>query len=163
MTKIVGLISDTHGLMRPEALDALRGSDIIIHAGDIGRPDVLGQLMAIAPVFPVRGNVDSGTWVRSIPETDTFVFAGYIFHVLHILADIEIDPQAAGVGVVISGHTHKSLIENRDGVLFVNPGSAGPRRFSLPVTVGRIRVTEAGLHPEIVTLTVEHPASPRSS
>lgn len=154
MTKTIGIISDTHGLMRPEALDALRGSDIIIHAGDIGRPDVLGQLMAIAPVFPVRGNVDSGAWARSLPETETFVFADYSFYVLHILADIEIDPKAAGIAVVVSGHTHQPTIKDENGVLYINPGSAGPRRFTLPVTLGRIRVNATGLHPELVTLPV---------
>jgi putative phosphoesterase len=155
MTRIIGLISDTHGLLRPEAVAALRGSDIIIHAGDVGRPDILGHLMAIAPVFAVRGNVDGGAWAASLPETETLSFGGHSLHVIHILADLAIDPAGAGVSVVVSGHTHVPRIDERDGVFYVNPGSAGPRRFRLPVTVGRITVAEDGtLTPEIVELQV---------
>ncbi len=155
MTKVIGLISDTHGLMRPEALQALRGSDIIIHAGDVGQPDVLGHLMAIAPVFAVRGNVDGGPWAASLGATETLSFGGHNIHVLHVLADLAIDPVAAGISAVISGHTHQPRIEEKTGVLFINPGSAGPRRFRLPVTVGRIRVEETGLVPEIIELKLE--------
>ena len=154
MTKVIGLISDTHGLMRPEALDALHGADIIIHAGDVGRPDVLGHLMAIAPVFAVRGNVDGGVWAASLPEVENLSFGGHTIHVLHILAELAIDPAAAGIAAVISGHTHKPVIEEKQGVLYFNPGSAGPRRFQLPVTVGRLTVTDGGLQPEIIELTV---------
>ncbi len=154
MTKVIGLISDTHGLMRPEALDALRGSDIIIHAGDVGRPDVLGHLMAIAPVFAVRGNVDGGVWSSSLPEVENLSFGGHNFHILHILGDLAVDPAAKGISAVISGHTHKPLIEEKGGVLYINPGSAGPRRFRLPVTVGRLTVGDEGLRPEIIELSV---------
>jgi putative phosphoesterase len=154
MIKIIGLISDTHGLMRPEALSALSGSDIIIHAGDVGRPDILGHLMAIAPVFAVRGNVDGGAWTATLPETETLRFGGHDLHVIHVLADLAVDPKAAGLSAVISGHTHQALIENKDGVLYVNPGSAGPRRFKLPVTVGQIRVEDGKLTPKIIELNV---------
>ena len=154
MTKVIGLISDTHGLMRPEALEALRGSDIIIHAGDVGRPDVLGPLMAIAPVFAVRGNVDGGAWATSLPEAENLSFGGHSLHVLHILGELAIDPVTTGISAVISGHTHKPLVEVKDGVLYVNPGSAGPRRFRLPVTVGRLTVQDGQLRPEIIELTV---------
>lgn len=154
MTKRIGLISDTHGLLRPEAVRELRGSDIIIHAGDVGRPDVLGHLMAIAPVFAVRGNVDGGPWAAPLPLTETFTFGGHVFHVLHILADIDIDPAAAGVSAVIHGHTHQPLIERKAGVTYLNPGSAGPRRFRLPVTVGRILIGEDGaLTADIIQLS----------
>jgi uncharacterized protein len=154
MTKIIGLISDTHGLMRPEALSALSGCDIIIHAGDVGRPDILGHLMAIAPVFAVRGNVDGGAWTATLPETETLHFGGHNLHVIHILADLAVAPKAAGLSVVISGHTHQALIEDKDGVLYINPGSAGPRRFKLPVTVGQIRVEDGSLIPSIIELNV---------
>lgn len=154
MTKIIGLISDTHGLIRPEALDALRGSDIIIHAGDVGSPHILGNLMAIAPVFAVRGNVDGGVWAKPLPETETLSFGGRSLHVIHILADLAIDAQAAGLSAVIYGHSHVPMIEDKAGVLYINPGSAGPRRFRLPVTVGHIRVEDGGLKPEITELKV---------
>jgi uncharacterized protein len=154
MTKVIGLISDTHGLLRPEAVQALRGAEIIIHAGDVGRPDVLGQLMAIAPVFAVRGNVDDGAWAAALPQTERLSFAGHEFCVVHILRDLDIDPAASGVSAVISGHTHKPLIEAMDGVLYINPGSAGPRRFRLPVTVGRLTIQDGKLTPEIIELAV---------
>jgi putative phosphoesterase len=155
MTKLIGLISDTHGLIRPEAVEALQGSDIIIHAGDVGRPDVLGHLMAIAPVFAVRGNVDGGAWAASLPEVENLTFGGHAIHILHILADLAIDPVAAQLSAVIFGHSHEPLIEDKGGVLYINPGSAGPRRFRLPVTVGRLTVEDgARLKPEIIELAV---------
>jgi uncharacterized protein len=154
MTRVIGLISDTHGLMRPEALQVLRGAEIIIHAGDVGRPDVLGHLMAIAPVFAVRGNVDGGAWAAALPETETLSFGGHDIHVLHILDDLDIDPAAGGIAAVISGHTHQPLIEDKGGVLYINPGSAGPRRFRLPVTVGRLTIANGKLTPEIIQLPV---------
>jgi putative phosphoesterase len=154
MTKLIGLISDTHGLLRPEAVDALRGSEIIIHAGDVGRPDVLGHLMAIAPVFAVRGNVDGGAWAAALPETETVSFGGHTLRVIHILGDLTIDPASAGISAVISGHTHQPLIEEKDGVFYINPGSAGPRRFRLPVTVGRLSLDDGRLTPEIIELRV---------
>jgi uncharacterized protein len=154
MTKVIGLISDTHGLIRPEALQALQGSEVIIHAGDVGRPDVLGHLMTIAPVVAVRGNVDGGPWAAALPITENFAFGGHMLHILHILPDLDIDPKAEGISAVISGHTHQPLIDDKDGVLYFNPGSAGPRRFKLPVTVGRLTVVDGKLKPELIELQV---------
>lgn len=154
MSKMIGLISDTHGLIRPEALNALRGSEFIIHAGDIGRPDVLGHLMAIAPVFAVRGNVDAGPWASSLPDTETLTVGGQGIHVLHILGDIAINPETNGIAAIIHGHTHHPLIEEKGGVLYVNPGSAGPRRFRLPVTVGRMWLEDGKLKAAIIDLKV---------
>ena len=136
----VGLISDTHGLLRREAIDFLRGSDFIVHGGDIGSQDILDQLSAIAPVTAVRGNNDRDGWAAQVPATD-FLQVGEVFiYALHDLADLDIDPAAAGVKVVVTGHSHKPVVVDRDGVLFVNPGSAGPRRFRLPVSVGELIV-----------------------
>src|SRR5262245_9413938 len=115
MTKVIGLISDTHGLIRPEALEALQGSEVIIHAGDVGRPDVLGHLMAIAPVVAVRGNVDSGAWAATLPMTEHLSFGGHNLHVLHIVTDLAIDPKAAGISAVIYGHSHQPQIEDTGG------------------------------------------------
>ena len=153
----LGLISDTHGLMRPEALAALEGCNRIIHAGDIGsRSDrhngVLDTLAGLAPLTVVRGNNDRADWAEPIPRTATLEFAGVRIHVLHILGELAIDPVAAGVQVVISGHSHKPCLETRDGVLYVNPGSAGPRRFRLPVTVARLHVAGGRADAELVTL-----------
>jgi putative phosphoesterase len=137
MIGTVGLISDTHGLIRPEALDALRGSDLIIHAGDVGRPEILDALRAIAPVVAVRGNVDTAPWAAELPET---AVASGIF-VIHDVHQLAIDPRAAGFRAVVSGHSHKPGVVERDGVLYLNPGSAGPRRFRLPITLARLDVT----------------------
>ena len=134
----VGLISDTHGLVRPEALAALRGSDYIVHAGDIGDPAVLEALARIAPVTAVRGNNDNGAWAERLPETDVLQAGETLIHVLHNIAELELDPAAAGFHVVVAGHSHKPGAERRDGVLYVNPGSAGPRRFKLPIAVARL-------------------------
>jgi hypothetical protein len=150
---LVGVISDTHGLLRPQAIDALRGSDLIIHAGDVGKPEVLDALRALAPVHAVRGNVDHGSWAAGLPMTARVEARGHLFHVLHIIDDLDLDPPAAGVAAVIFGHSHKPSIETRNGVLWLNPGSAGPRRFDLPVTVARVRVTEDELLPELITLS----------
>ena len=139
MTRI-GLISDTHGLLRPEALAFLQGSDFIVHGGDIGSPDILEQLGRIAPVTAVRGNNDREAWAMQVPETDFLQVGALFLYALHDLALLDIDPAAAGVRVVVSGHSHKPLVEERDGVLFVNPGSAGPRRFSLPISAGELIV-----------------------
>ena len=136
----IGLISDTHGLLRPEALEALAGVQHIIHAGDIGGPEVIDTLRGIAPVEAVRGNNDKGAWAAKLPLWLALEFAGVAIHVLHDVKEMGIEPSAAGFRVVIAGHSHKPLITERDGVLFVNPGSAGPRRFSLPVTVGYLTV-----------------------
>lgn len=134
----VGLISDTHGLLRPEARAFLQGSDYIVHGGDICDPRILEELAAIAPVTAVRGNNDKGSWAERLRETE-FLQVGEVFvYVVHDLAQIDIDPSAAGVRVVVSGHSHKPLVNERDGVLYVNPGSAGPRRFKLPIAVGEL-------------------------
>lgn len=140
----IGLISDTHGLLRPEALEFLRGCGRILHAGDIGKGDILARLAAIAPVTAVYGNNDEGqAWAKDIPETQRLVLGGVAFHLLHDVAQLDIDPRAEGVRVVVSGHSHKPLVREDAGVLYVNPGSAGPRRFKLPVSVGEV-VVRAG-------------------
>lgn len=135
---IVGLISDTHGLLRPEAVRALAGSDLIIHAGDVGGPEILDALRAVAPVVAVRGNVDTGAWAAALPATAVAEVGGTLIYVLHDVNELDLDPAAAGFGVVVSGHSHKPARGERGGVLFVNPGSAGRRRFKLPVTVARL-------------------------
>ncbi|HEY7247541.1 MAG TPA: metallophosphoesterase family protein [Xanthobacteraceae bacterium] len=150
----VGLISDTHGLLRPEALRELQGSDIIIHAGDIGRPEIVQALAQIAPTFAVRGNIDYGDWVAAFPSTQVVEAGGLRFFVLHDVALLDIDPAKEGFAAVVFGHSHKPAVETRAGVLFFNPGSAGPRRFTLPVTVGRATVSGRHIRPEIVHLPV---------
>jgi uncharacterized protein len=147
---IIGVISDTHGLLRSEALQALRGSDRIIHAGDVGSPAILGQLAEIAPVTAVRGNVDKGAWARNLPEKDVLEAKGVSIYVLHDLAQLDLNPAAAGFQVVIYGHSHIPKYEEREGVLYFNPGSAGPRRFKLPVSVGRLMVEDGHVRPEVV-------------
>ena len=147
----IGLISDTHGLLRPAALDVLRGSDFIVHAGDIGE-GVLETLSTIAPVSAVRGNNDHGPWAQRLAETLRLRFGEVTLHVLHDLADLDIDPQAAGVDVVVTGHSHRPKIERRAGVLYVNPGSAGPVRFTLPVSVALLQVTGKDVSARIVEL-----------
>lgn len=151
---VVGVISDTHGLLRPQAVAALAGVDVIVHAGDIGAADVLAELARIAPVTAVRGNNDRGAWAAAIPETATLDVGGARLYVLHDRHELAIDPRAAGVAVVIAGHSHRPALEERDGVLFVNPGSAGPRRFTLPVATARLRVERGAVSGEIVLLDV---------
>jgi len=138
----IGVISDTHNLLRPEAVEYLRGSDHIIHAGDICDPSVLEELRRIAPVTVVKGNNDHGSWAERIPSTELVKIAGVYFYVIHDIGEMDIDPVAAGVQVVISGHSHQPTIFERDSVLFLNPGSAGPRRFKLPVSAGEVLVKE---------------------
>lgn len=152
-TGAIGLISDTHGLLRPQAREALRGAELIIHAGDIGKPEVLAGLREIAPVMAIRGNNDRGAWAKSLPDILHIRFGKILFHVIHNIADMEISP-ARPVNAVISGHSHKPGVSERDGVLFVNPGSAGPRRFTLPVAVGKLHFTVAGVQAEIVELAI---------
>ncbi|HEX6997407.1 MAG TPA: metallophosphoesterase family protein [Gammaproteobacteria bacterium] len=149
--KTVGVISDTHGLVRPEAKAALHGCDALVHAGDIGRPEVLDELRALAPLTVIRGNVDK--WARDLPDTEVLAFEGRHFYVIHNVRDLDLDPRAAGFDAVICGHSHVPRVETRDGVLYVNPGSAGPRRFRLPIAVARIRVRRTGLSAEIVELS----------
>src|ERR1700734_1134912 len=151
---LIGVISDTHGLLRAEAIEVLRGSDHIIHAGDVGAPEILDQLGAIAPVTAVRGNVDKGRWAQRLPETEVFEAGGISIYVLHDLAQLELKPKAAGFAAVISGHTHVPKQEMRDGVLYFNPGSAGPRRFKLPVSVGKLIVEDGSVRGELLTLSV---------
>jgi hypothetical protein len=151
---VIGVISDTHGLLRPEALAALRGSQRIIHAGDIGDPEILDQLSAIAPVTTIRGNVDKADWASRLPETEVVEVGGISIYVLHDLARLDLKPAAAGFNVVIFGHSHVPKQEMRDGVLYFNPGSAGPRRFTLPVSVGRLMVEGIHVKAEIITLDV---------
>ena len=150
----LGLISDTHGLLRPEAIEALRGSDKIIHSGDIGGPDILDSLRAIAPVRAVRGNNDRDPWARALPEMlelDVGALRVFVIHDRHGLVG---DPKALGYDIVITGHSHKPLIEGRDGVLYVNPGSAGPTRFGLPITVGRLTIEGRSIEAELVPLVL---------
>ncbi len=138
--RLIGLISDTHGLLRDEAKQALAGVDLIIHAGDIGAPRVLEELRALAPVRAVRGNNDHGPWTRGLPETEALEVEGASLYVLHDLKELDLDPAAGGFTVVVAGHSHQPAIETRDGVLYINPGSAGPRRFKLPVAIGFLEV-----------------------
>lgn len=139
-----GLISDTHGLLRPEALAALNGVDHIIHAGDVGRASILDALRDIAPLTVVRGNVDGGAWAEALPADVRVSLDNCNVYILHNLADLSIEPQAADIQVVIYGHTHKPAVERRAGVLYVNPGSAGPRRFALPISLGYLRISGNG-------------------
>jgi hypothetical protein len=150
---VLGVISDTHGLLRPEAMDALRGAAHILHAGDIGAPEILDELRKIAPVTAVRGNVDRGTWARSIADTEVFQVEGVSIYVLHILGELDLKPEASGFGVVVYGHSHVPKVEVKKGVLYFNPGSAGPRRFKLPVTVGKLVVEGGAVRGEIVRIS----------
>jgi hypothetical protein len=140
--KTIGLISDTHGLLRPQALRALEGSDLIIHAGDVGDPEILEALKTLAPVFAVRGNVDTELWAAALPETEVIELEPATIYVLHDVHALDLDPVAAGFQIVVSGHSHKASREERNGVLFVNPGSAGPCRFDLPVTVALLHLDQ---------------------
>lgn len=150
----VGLISDTHGLLRPQALDFLRGSDHILHAGDIVGAAILEQLAGLAPLTAVRGNNDSGAWAHALPETATLTVGGVTIHMLHDLQQLAIDPAAQGVRVVVAGHSHKPACQQRGGVLYVNPGSAGRRRFTLPVSVGELLIDGGQVEVRLVTLDV---------
>jgi uncharacterized protein len=150
----IGLISDTHGLLRPEALSFLQGSDVIVHAGDIGNAGVLEALVGIAPVTAVRGNNDTGSWADALPETALLRFGAVLLYALHDLAALDIAAHGNGIRVVVSGHSHRPRIEERDGVLYLNPGSAGPRRFRLPVSVAEIVVDGASITPRIVELAL---------
>jgi putative phosphoesterase len=151
---IVGVISDTHGLVRPEAAEALRGSELILHAGDVGNEEVLERLRAIAPILAVRGNVDTDAWAKALPAAEVVAVGPFHLYMLHELSRLDLDPKAAGFVAVISGHTHRPSAEIRQGVLYLNPGSAGPRRFNLPVSVARLKVVGGQLSHEIVELQV---------
>jgi putative phosphoesterase len=152
---LVGVISDTHGLLRPEAVAALRGADLIIHAGDVGAPEVIDALRKLAPTFVVRGNVDKAHWADALPMTAQVEVGGLVFHVLHDISELDLNPAAIGYAAVVYGHSHRPSIEMREGVLFLNPGSAGPRRFKLPISIARVSVAGQQLRPEIVELQVE--------
>lgn len=151
---LIGVISDTHGLLRPEALSALAGAEHILHAGDVGDIRILDRLRQIAPVTAIRGNVDLHGECSLLPPTEAVELDGRLFYLVHSVHDLDIDPLAAGVDIVISGHSHKPGIEQKRGVMYLNPGSAGPRRFNLPVSVALVAVTAAGLDPRIVELQV---------
>jgi putative phosphoesterase len=152
---LVGVISDTHGLLRPEAVAALRGADLIIHAGDVGAPEVIDELRNVASTFVVRGNVDKAYWAGALPTTADVEVGGLLFHVLHDISELDLDPAAVGYAAVVYGHSHQPSIEMREGVLFLNPGSAGPHRFRLPVSIARVRVSGHELRPEIVELQIK--------
>jgi putative phosphoesterase len=152
---IVGVISDTHGLLRSEAVAALRGSDRIVHAGDVGAPEILDELAKIAPVTAVRGNVDRTDWACGLPPSELIEVDGVSIYVLHIREDLDLNPSGAGIGAVVYGHSHMPAQEVKKGVLYFNPGSAGPRRFKLPVSVGRLVIEGGSVRGEIVELKVE--------
>ena len=151
---ILGVISDTHGLLRPEAVEALRGSRRILHAGDIGGPEILEALAKIAPVTAVRGNVDTASWARTLPETEVIEAGGLSIYTLHDRGQLDLKPEAAGFRVVVYGHSHQPKIEEKNGVLYFNPGSAGPRRFRLPVSVGRLKIKAGKVEAELVELKI---------
>ncbi len=148
----VGIISDTHGLLRPEAMAFLRGSDFILHAGDIGDASVLAALVAVAPVTAVRGNNDKGKWAEAVPQFGVLQAGELLMYVLHDLSELDVDPEAAGFRVVVSGHSHRPSIEERGRVLYVNPGSAGPRRFRLPIAVAELQIVGASVRARVVEL-----------
>lgn len=147
----IGVVSDTHGLLRPQVVDRLAGSDLILHAGDVGDPAILEILREVAPLRVVRGNVDGGP-LRSLPLTEAVQVGGHLLYMVHIAEDLDLDPVAAGVSVVIHGHTHRPRLERIDGVLYLNPGSVGPRRFDLPVTMARLSAGPEGVEAEIIDL-----------
>lgn len=152
MLSRIGIISDTHGLLRPEAISALYDCDTIIHAGDVGDLGILERLRRIAPVHAVQGNTDKGKWTDTLPLTKGVEFHDHLIYVLHDIEQLDIDPAAAKVEMVVYGHSHKPWVEKKNSVLYLNPGSAGPRRFSLPVTLAKVIVNEEGLFPEIIRL-----------
>jgi len=154
----VGLISDTHGLLRPEALDSLRGSDFIVHAGDIGHAGIIEQLSELAPVTAVRGNNDRGAWAAALHDTELLAIGEASLYAIHDLAQLDLDPAAAGIHAVVSGPSHQPGIAERNGVVYVNPGSAGPRRFRLPVSIGKLTVEGVTIQPRLITLSVRNAA-----
>ncbi len=151
---VLGVISDTHGLLRPEAVEALRGSAMILHAGDVGDPDILEKLRELAPLQAVRGNVDRQKWARALPTAQVVEAGGISLYMLHILEDLDLKPEAAGFRVVVYGHSHQPKMEEKNGVLYFNPGSAGPRRFKLPVSVGKLFIEDGRVRGEIIELKV---------
>jgi putative phosphoesterase len=150
--RLVGVVSDTHGLLRPEVVKALQGVERIVHAGDVGSPSVLEELRAIAPVVAVRGNNDRGAWASRLPVTEVVEVGEALLYLIHDLGELDLDPAAAGFHVVVSGHSHRPKIERRDGVLYLNPGSVGPRRFKLPIAFALLRVTGRTVDARVVEL-----------
>jgi len=153
---IIGVISDTHGLLRREAVDALRGAEHILHAGDVGSPEILETLASIVPVTAIRGNVDTQPWARKLPQTEVVEIGGVTIYMLHDLARLDLKPEAAGISAVVHGHSHQPKIEERNGVIYFNPGSAGPRRFRLPVSVGRLVIEAGKMWAELIWLRDGH-------
>lgn len=156
----IGLISDTHGLLRPEATAFLAGSDHIVHAGDVGDAGILDALAAVAPITAIRGNVDTDAWARRLPDTTRVTIGGITIHVLHDLGALDVDPRAHGIHVVVYGHSHQPSVTERDGVLYVNPGSAGPRRFRLPISAGELVIEGDAASARIQNLTITAPPPP---
>jgi putative phosphoesterase len=154
----IGVISDTHGLVRPEAIDVLKGVDLILHAGDIGTPQVLQELRIIAPVVAITGNNDTGEWMNDLPQREVVQVGAVHIFMLHDLQEIDLNPAAAGFRVVVSGHSHKPSVEERNGILYVNPGSAGPRRFTLPISVVRLTIEGPAVSGQIIELSVQRGA-----
>ena len=152
--KLIGIISDTHGLVRPQAIEALAGVDMILHAGDIGNQEVLDTLNEVAPVVAVRGNNDKGDWAQSLPDWEVVEVGSISIYIMHDVKEIDISPAGAGFQVVVSGHSHKPSVEEQRGVLYVNPGSAGPRRFTLPVSLAHLHVVDEKAEANIIELTV---------
>jgi uncharacterized protein len=152
MSFTIGVISDTHGLLRPEAVKIIEGCNAIIHAGDVGSLEVLSALKEVAPTYAVRGNVDNGHWAETIPVTDIAVIGGRCFYIIHNPDLLDIDPVSVGINVVIFGHTHMPELYKKRDVIYMNPGSAGPRRFTKPVSMGRIIINDRGIYPELINL-----------
>ncbi len=148
----IGIISDTHSLLRPEAIVSLRGCQHILHAGDIGSLEVIKELSSIAPVSAIRGNIDKDLWAAEFSDDEVVKIDGKYIYILHSLHDLDLDPVAAGFDIVVSGHSHQPNIERKDGVLYINPGSAGPRRFTLPITIAKLEITEQDVNAEIIEI-----------
>jgi len=162
VTTTIGIISDTHGLMRPEAIEALRGVDRIVHAGDVGSPEVLEALAEVSPVTAVRGNIDKGAWAKALPESEVLEIGSVSLYVLHEIGQLDLDPVAADFQAVIAGHSHNPSVETRNGVIYLNPGSAGPRRFKLPVALARLKISGNQITTEVVRLPSKERDSRRS-
>ena len=154
MIKQIGVIADTHGLLRPEAKAALKKSDVIFHAGDIGRPEIILELRKIAPVYAVRGNTDREEWADQYPKTSVVRFGGHNFYILHDLKSLDFDPDSAGISVVVSGHSHQANIREQNNVLYINPGGAGPKRFKFPIGIGRLTISGRKIEADIIQLPV---------
>lgn len=150
----IGVISDTHGLLRPQAIEALDGAQMILHAGDVGNAEILESLRMVAPVVAVRGNIDHGAWAQELPEREVIKVGSVVIYMLHDVKGLDLKPEAAGFHVVVSGHSHQPAVEERKGVLYVNPGSAGPRRFRLPISIAHLKIEEERMSAEIIRLTV---------